>query len=217
MPKSFRLIAASLLTVIAAQAHADYVSVSQGVGFTFHAVDADSFTLRIQNADAANGNWAGVSYLSYLSLGGLLTNQSTLSSAAINVSTASSGVSWMLYRGTLNSNGCAGTGTTQTFCLDANPNIKLSGDMLFTVDLLGSNIDLLAAGAPTLKVGFTSQAGSGAIGTLSAGSMSFVAAPVVTTPTDQTANPTALPEPASLALAGLALVAAASARRRRNA
>ncbi|HEY0955158.1 MAG TPA: hypothetical protein VGE36_10400, partial [Roseateles sp.] len=217
MSKSLRLIAASLLTTLAATAQADYVASSQGVSFNFQVVDADTFTLEILNADKASGNWKTAGYLSYLGFNGLDGAGGKLPGlSGVNVSVSpdpGTTISWAYTHTELAGQGCNKSGNSGAFCLDANPNIKLTGDMLFTIDLLGTGIDLTGSIAPHLKVGFTDQAGSKPIGDLLSADMTYVP-PQQDFGTDSSSSsttPRALPEPASLALAGLALVGVAAA------
>jgi hypothetical protein len=219
MPKSLRLVAASMLTTLAAAAQADYVTSSQGVDFTFQVVDANTFTLEIKNADEATGNWQTADYLSYLGFNGLGGKLPGLSGVNVSLSPApSTTISWAYRHTDLAGQGCSQSGNSGAFCLDANPNIKLSSDMLFTIDLLGTGIDLTGAIAPHLKVGFTNQAGSRPIGDLLSATMTYTAQslPVINALNTASATTSDLPEPASLALAGLALAGAAAATRRRQ-
>jgi hypothetical protein len=219
MSKSFRLLSAALLAVLASTAQADYILSSQGVDFTYHRVDDDTFTLRIQNALDATGNWAtatNLSYLGFKSIGDL----SGLTGVTVNVTpNPGTTINWSYTLGELTGNGCNSNSNSGGICLDATPDLPLGNDMLFNIDLIGSNISLPTAIAPHLKVGFTTwQNASGNPNNANFSPAGYVQvgsllSETMLAPTD-TNN---VPEPASLALAGLALAGVAVAARRRKA
>lgn len=216
--KSLRLLAAAALTVLASAAHADFVHSAQGVDFTFHGVDANTFTLRIEHALDATGNWASATHLGYLGFKGL-GDLTGLTGVNVAVTPAPGGnITWTYARGELASNGCNANANSDGICLDATPDLALSNNLLFTIDLVGSGIDITQVTAPLLKTSFTVwQAASGKPGTggfKPAGYATTGDLMAQTLVTDAVGG--TLPEPASLGLAGLALAGLALARRRQR-
>lgn len=219
MSKSFRLLSAALLAALASTAQADYSFSSQGVDFTYHRVDADSLTLRIQNALDANGNWASATNLGYLGLKNI-GDLSGLTGVQVNVTPApGSTINWSYTLGELTGSGCNSNANSGGICLDATPDLPLSNDLLFSIDLIGSNIALPTAIAPHLKVGFTAwqdasgnpnKANYAPAGYVEVGALLSQDLLLVT-------DTNSVPEPASLALAGLALAGVAVTARRRKA
>lgn len=212
MTKSIRLLIASALTALAAtSAHADFAYSTQGVTFTYHGIDADSFSLRIQGALDATGSWAPATHLGYLGFKNLGT-LSGVTGANITINpTPASTINWSLTAGELSGQGCNTNANSNAICLDASPDVALTNDLLFTIDLAGSNIDLTGVTSPLLKAGFTQW--QAAKGNRPAGYY-LVGGTVEQTLVNTNAGNGRLPEPASLALAGIAFLGAAAARRR---
>ena len=210
MSKTLRLMTAALLSAAAAGAQADFVHTAQGVSFTYHGVDANTFTLRIQNAMDATGSWASATHLGYLGFKDL-GSLSTLTGVQVAVNPApASSIQWAYTVGEVTGNGCNANANSNAICLDATPDLPLSNDLLFTIDLIGSGINIANVTAPHLKASFTvwqEATRNKAAGFVTSGDQL-----AQTLAANATANN--LPEPASLALAGLALAGLALARRR---
>lgn len=211
MSKSFRLLAATVLTALAASAHADFAYTSQGVDFTYHGVDSNTFTLRIENALDATGNWASATNLGFLGFKGL-GDLGGLSGVNVNVAPAPGGsVQWTYTLGELTGNGCNSNANSGGICLDATPDLALSNDLLFTIDLLGSGIDISSVTAPHLKMSFTEWQPAKNNRPAAFVTTGDLLSQALVNDAVETNN---VPEPASLALTGLALAGLAVARRR---
>lgn len=216
----FRFLATALLATLSAVAHAGFVTSSQGVDFDLQTLNANTFTLDIHNANHATGSWASASNLGYLAFKGL-GDLSGLTGVSVTVSSnAGTPITWALAStsGELGGQGCNKNAQSGGICLDGVADLPLTGDLLFTISLIGSGINLDTITAPHLKVGFTAPGKSKPIGDLL--STVLQAEKPSTIPNDDTVIPTdgqgggSVPEPASLALAGLALAGLALTRRR---
>lgn len=211
------LAAATALALGATAANAVTISTLTffGVTWTATSVDADTMTLRIQNAltgpntdpDPEN-NWQDITHLWTLSV----NPTGTVTSATISPTGTFSGLE-------MSSNGCSG-GTSGKACFIFDPFLALSNDMLFTIDFVGTGLNL--TDIVHIKVGFqcspttagpVAESGKGkdkVKGTKACGDLMSKDTSIRTsTSTGQ------VPEPGTMALLGLGLVGLGFLRRRK--
>lgn len=206
------------LTLACASAHADYQLTFNNVTFQFIQTGASSFTFKISNLDNRTGNWATDTNLGFLGFKDLGSLAGITGATVTNIQPASSSV-WTYSANELNGNGCQG-GVSGGICLDANPDILLSNNMEFQINLIGATLAVAPGTGPHLKIGFTyfnEKKGVQEIGgDLLSQNMRFVQGCTVNCGGGGSGGGGSAPEPASVALVGLALLAASQVRRQRR-
>jgi hypothetical protein len=185
----FAASAAAIAAIATPVAHAGYMLTSQGVTFTMEVVDADTFTLQIDNLLNATGNWANVTQYGSFEFKDFGTG---FISAFISPGNEAAQIN----RG-LSSNGCGQGNPQNTLCFDFTPLLAVGASNLFTVNLTGGGTLAFGALGPHLKVNFMNAQGT-QIGDL------------------LSLNVTSVPEPATLALLGLGLAGLGFVRRKKQ-
>jgi len=201
------LIAASVAITFGAMSASANTITSEGVTFTTTAQDADSMSVRIQNAlTGGTGSWLNITYLWLLGVkdigtptGGSVSEDAT--------------VSWSNLE--LDGNGACGPGAPPAAnCFTWATPFQLTDDFTFTLNFVGGPFNFTdgtnpAAPGPHIKVGFLCNL------TLVRGTYNVCGNLLSQNiPTDSDTD-TDVPEPGSLALLGLGLLALGFRRRRR--
>ena len=110
----------------------------QNVTFGINAVDSNNFTVSINNALNATGDWTGITSLANFSLKDI----GTISGVTLT--------GWSVTSLELNANGCAG-GDSGGFCFSKSPALPLTNNLTFNINYTSGTLDLTA---PHLKVRF---------------------------------------------------------------
>ena len=187
----------------AMSAHANTLTF-QGVTFTTTAVDADTFTLRIQNAvSGGTGDWANIQWLWLLGV----KDVGTPSGGSIDGQT----VTWSNLE--LDGNGGCGPGSPPAAsCFTWATPLTLTDDFTLTINFTGGPFDF---SAPHIKVGFLCSLANTS-GTYDVcGNLLSQTIPADSDSDTDTDTDTDVPEPGTLALLGLGLLGIGAARRRR--
>ena len=201
MKKLFCLAAAALSMGLSAPASASWVlTTSDGVIFTIDTTAVtNQLSLQIENVLSSDGQWADATTLGALAIKDLGDNGS-ITGATLTPGSLTGVTNEM------NANGCAG-GDSGGWCFNALSNpFALSDDMQFLITFTGGAFNIADTG-PHLKALFLDGVGK------KVGSLLSANLPLNDPGCTVNCNPE-IPEPATLALVGLALLGAGVARRR---
>ena len=192
MRKYTAWIAATALGLAASAAPANSLTF-QNVTFNTTDLGGGELELTIDNALNANGDWTGIKYLESFSV----NDVGTFTGASLTGFTYQSGG---LSNGS--SDGCNNKGSGFACFLSSGSPDPLTNSMVFDIFFTGGTTDF---SLPHLKVDFWANPSQ----TQSTGNLLSMDIPAGTSP-----PPTSVPEPATLALFGMGLLAVGFARRR---
>lgn len=122
-------------------------TISQGVTFTFEAVDADTLRLTVDNLPNATGNWAPVNFFDAFDVRDVGSFSSATATYGV---TSVGGVLGNQVNGS--GVGCSNGGGASA-CFDWSPNLAITSHMVFNIDFVptGGGVDF---SNPHLKVSF---------------------------------------------------------------
>lgn len=208
--KRIGLLASLALSAAAATASpVTYSSTFEGTTFNISTIDGspNSLSLQILGALSSTGGWASAVAFDNFALKNI---GSGITGGAVSPGT------WSTSTLELNANGCSG-GASGGVCFDANPAVALTDNMNFRIDLsFASGFGLnIGADGPHLKVRFVNAQGN-KVGSLLSTNLgqSTVVCDLGEACGDTRGT---VPEPMSLALVGMALLAGGVASRRTGA
>ena len=145
--KAFNTSLVAILMLAGTTLSASASTISQGVTFTFEAVDADTLRLTVDNLPNATGNWAPVNFFDAFDV----RNVGSFSSATATYgATTVSGVLGKQVNGS--GVGCSNGGGASA-CFNWSPNLSITNHMVFNIDFVptGGGLDF---SNPHLKVSF---------------------------------------------------------------
>lgn len=121
--------------------------ISQGVTFTFEAVDADTLRLTVDNLPNATGDWASVNFFDAFDI----RDVGSFSSATATYGVTS--VSGQLGQQANGSGVGCNSGGGASACFNWGPNLSITNHMVFNIDFIpaGAGLDF---SNPHLKVSF---------------------------------------------------------------
>lgn len=205
-----RAIAACAFTVAASAAQGAYVYSFQGVDFTLNAENgASQFTFQISGAPDATGDWASATRLGAFEFQGgeglgINWGAAGVSATAIYQPGGATSVGQNIG---LNAKGCDGGSPSHAICFAWSPQLVLTDEMNFTINIIGAVLEIDETSAPHLKIQFTNDKGK-KVGDLLSKDMAWEDDPV---------ELAAVPVPGTLALLGMGALGLGIGSRRRRA
>ena len=181
----------------------------QDVTFTFTATGASTFTLRIEGAPDATGDWATATHINALGFKDLGIDFQAPGVTA----TMTSPSDWNYVQGELDANACKDpSGQKAVICFEEASPLALANDMLFSFTINGGAVLDLDDAGPHLKLNFSDASGN------KIGDILSLNMPLSTSSSTGSTGGSGnrVPEPGTLGLLGLGLLGIGYGRRLRK-
>jgi hypothetical protein len=222
--KQLILASAIAAAVAAPAALAGYSATFQNVTFDFEVIDSDTFTFKITNADNANGDWAGVNFLSAFDIKDIGFDWDNAGAGA-TAFYEPIGPNYDGHQSQLGASNLAcidqQNGAKKSLCFPIDPDLPIAHEMLFTIDVTGNTLSITDVG-PHLQIAFSNTDQGDKIGSLysqnvpastSSSSTSTSSTSTSSTSTSSTGGQET-PEPGSIALIAMAMLGVGASLRK---